>query len=632
MGPPSKPLLIWDGDCDFCRAWIARWQRVTGDRLDYAPYSEVASQFPEIPRERFERAVQLVEPDGTWSQGAEAVFRSLAHAPGNGWPLWLYRRLPGFAAASEWCYRRVARHRPLFARLTQWVWGPHVVPPGQTLTSWIFLRLLAVIYGIAFLSLGTQILGLAGSGGILPAHDYLEAVREHYGPIRYWFLPTLCWLNASDGFLLGLCAAGTLLSLLLAIGLAPVLCLAGLWAAYLSLTTVCRDFLWFQWDGLLLETGFLAMFLAPWRWWSRPGSDPAPPRVSSWLLRWLLFRLMFSSAVVKLASGDPTWRHLTALDYHYETQPLPPWTAWYAHQLSHGFQKASAMAMFAVEGVAPFFILAPRRIRFAAAGTMAALQAIIFLTGNYCFFNFLAIGLCVLLLDDGVWPWRWGRGAERATGVSSAAGARAAPLADRRADGGWPAAVLQPAAVALFLLSWVPVLEALHGPADWLGPVRSAYRYAAPLRTVNGYGLFAIMTTRRPEIILEGSQDGEHWLAYEFRYKPGDVMGKPRFVAPHQPRLDWQMWFAALGNFQGEPWFLMFCQRLMEGSAPVLALLARNPFPDAPPRFLRAWVYDYHFTDPSTRRATGAWWRREIRGLYCPVLTLEGGRLRAIPL
>src|SRR5262249_6259255 len=297
--------------------WVARWRRRTGDRLDVAPFQKVASDFPDIPIERFRRAVQLIEPDGRRSQGAEAVFRSLAYAPRGGAWLWCYARVPGFAPLSEGLYRFVADRRGLFTRLTEAMWGPHVVPPGEARTTWIFLRLLALVYVAAFGSLGVQIVGLAGDHGILSAREYLQGVPASVGPIRFWFLPTFYWLHMSDGVLLGLCVGGTALAVLLLVGAAPVLCLAGLWLSYLSLTTVVREFMWFQWDNLLLEAGFLALFVAPWRWWSRPGSDPPPSRVGRWLPRWLLFRLMFSSAAVKLSSGDPTWRDLTALTFHY---------------------------------------------------------------------------------------------------------------------------------------------------------------------------------------------------------------------------------------------------------------------------------------------------------------------------
>lgn len=617
MSPSARPLLLFDGDCGFCRQWIERWRRSTGDAVDYAPYQSEAARFPEIPRERLAEAVHLIEPGGRVTRGAEAVFRALAAGPRWSWLRTVYEEAPGFASASEACYRFVARHRPLLTRVTRWVWGPHVTPPGEAVTAWLFLRGLGIVYGIAFVSLWVQLAGLIGSQGILPARELLAGLRAQVGPERYWLAPTLAWLDSGDAALSALCASGAALGALLALGFAPRFCLVGLWALYLSLATVCRDFLWFQWDGLLLETGFLAIFLAPWRWWYRPSRDPPPPRAPLRLLRWLLFRLMFASAVVKLASGDPAWRHLTALEYHYETQPLPPWTAWYAAHLPAWFQRASAAGVFLVEGLVPFLILAPRRIRFAGAGGMALLQLFIVLTGNYAFFNGLSLLLCLLLLDDGVW--------RRAGTAGVQAPSERAPARI------WRTWVARPVLVALLLLSVVPVLDAFGARPTGPDPLEIAYKAALPLRLVNHYGLFAVMTTERPEIVLEGSDDGASWKEYGFRYKPGDLGRRPGFVAPHQPRLDWQMWFAALGGYRNSPWFFSFCQRLLEGSKPVLGLLGTNPFPRAPPRYLRAVVYEYHFTDAATRRATGAWWRREWKGLYCPVLMLTNGLLAPAP-
>ncbi len=617
MTLPSKPLLLYDGECRFCRAWIARWRHVIGERIDYAPYQEAAERLPEIPREEFARAVHLVEPGGRHSRGAEAVFRSLAYAPGHGWALWLYRFLPGAAPLSEACYAWVARHRPLWDRFTLAIWGPHLVPPGERRTAWVFLRVLGVVFLIAFLSLWTQVIGLVGREGILPAQEALQSVREHEGPIRYWLVPTLAWVNASDGALHAMCATGTALSLLLVLGIAPAASVFGCWALYLSLATIAREFCAFQWDALLLETGLLAIFLAPLRWWSRPGSDPPPSRLALWALRALLFRLVFSSAVVKLASGDPTWRNLTALQFHYETQCLPAWTAWYMDQLPAWFQRLSAAVMFAIEGLAPFLIVAPRRIRFAAAGAIVVLQTLIAATGNYGFFNLLTIALCLLLLDDGVWPWRWRAGRQDEAVVSL--------------SGRWPGWVVRPVLAALLLVSLVPMLEALRRPPGWMGPLPSLYRLIAPLRAVNHYGLFSVMTTRRPEIVLDGSADGSTWREIAFRWKPGDLRRRPGFVVPHQPRLDWQMWFAALSDYRSEEWFLAFCERILTGSHPVMDLMAESPFAGTPPQYLRARVYEYHFTDTATRRATGTWWRREPMGLYCPVMTLVEGRLSRAP-
>src|SRR5438552_7279458 len=268
------------------------------------------------------------------------------------------------------------------------------------LCRWLFLRLLGIVYLIALVSLCTQIDGLAGHNGILPVVDYLEAVRERIGAERYWRLPTFCWLGAGDGFLHFQCAAGTVLSLLLIVGIAPVPALVFLWAIYLSLSTVCRDFLSFQWDILLLETGFLAIFLAPRQWLANSSRESAPSVIVLWLCRWLLFRLMFMSGAVKLLSADRAWWDLSALTFHYETQPLPTWVGWYAHQLPVWFQKISVAIMFGIELAAPFLILCGRRPRQIACGAFALLMLLISLTGNYCFFNLLTVALCVLLLDD----------------------------------------------------------------------------------------------------------------------------------------------------------------------------------------------------------------------------------------
>ena len=478
-------------------------------------------------------------------------------------------------------------------------------------TRWFFLRLLGLIYLIAFVSLWTQISGLVGSHGILPAGPWLDALRAHLGRERYWLLPTACWWNASDAFLHLLCGAGTLASLLLIVDVAPVSMLACAWLAYLSLTNACQAFLSFQWDALLLETGFLAIFVAPLHLMPRRRPTSSPSTAIAWLFRWLLFRLMFSSGLVKLLSGDPTWSSLTALRFHYETQPLPPWTAWHMHQLPAWFHTASVLVMFLNELALPFLIFLPRRCRLVACAGFIGFQLLIVATGNYCFFNWLTIALCLWLVDDDVWPARW-----RAVLTAHAHHHRARPSRE------WPRAVATIVAGWLLLCSAAPLLGFFRRTG---APplVAKLYGWIEPWRLVNSYGLFAVMTTQRHEIIVEGSDDGQTWQAYAFTDKPGDLRQRPRFVAPHQPRLDWQMWFAALGSYRDNPWFLNFCGRLLEGSPPVLKLLAANPFPTHPPRYIRAVVYDYHFTDRATRRREGAWWRRERLGDYCPALSLR---------
>jgi predicted DCC family thiol-disulfide oxidoreductase YuxK len=617
--PPAKPLLVFDGDCNFCTLWVRRWQCKTGDIVDYLPSQDasILTQFPEIPHEQYSTSIQLIETDGTVYFGAKAVFRALAKNPGHRWWLNVYQKSTLFAGITERVYQLVAGHRTLFSRLTRWFWGRHVEPQACLLTRWLFLRALGIIYLVAFVSLWTQIDGLLGHSGILPTDQFIPAVKQQcdaggIGLERFHLLPTLCWINASDGFLHFQCAAGTVLAVLLILGIAPAPCLALLWLLYLSLVTVGRDFLAFQWDNLLLEAGFLAIFFAPLQWLPNLSREPPPSRAVLWLLRLLLFKLMFMSGCVKLLSGDPNWRNLTALTFHYQTQPLPTWTAWYANLLPLWFQKLSCAGMFAVELGAPFLIFAPRRLRFLGAGALAGLQTLILLTGNYTFFNWLALALCLLSLDDFVFqkilPGKFVGWFARKTMVPAR---------------GWPKWVTIPLAAVLIVVSLFEIAWMFGPPSRLWYPAAILDAQLAPFRTINSYGLFAVMTTKRDEIIVECSNDGTNWLPYEFKHKPGEVKRRPDFVAPFQPRLDWQMWFAALGRHQQNLWFENFCVRLLQGSPEVLALLEKNPFPGKPPRYIRARLYEYRFTDAAEHRSTGAWWKRELVGEYLPPISLQ---------
>ena len=603
MQPQSrKPLLVYDNACDFCRYWIAQWQHVTGDRVDYAPSQEVATQFPEIPLSAFENSVQLILQNGTVLSGAEAVLRAL----NNGSFLWCYYHLPGFMSMSEGIYRFIAQHRPFFSAVTRWLWGTHTERTTFCFSRWLFLRGLGCIYLIAFLSLWVQIHGLVGSNGILPAEQYLEAVRQQLGSVGYYFVPTLFWLNASDACLNFLCAGGVLLSFVLIAGFVPPFALVGLWTFYLSLVTVGQVFLSFQWDVLLLEAGFLAIFFAPLQIRDTLSRASQPSTAFLWLLRWLLFRLMFASGYVKLAS-DEVWRNLTALNFHYETQPLPTSLGWYAHQFPEWFQKASVIGMFAGEMVVPFLIFAPRRLRAAGCIGLVGLQMLIILTGNYCFFNLLTIALCLLLIDDVTW-----KGLLTKRFMPTIRFIEQPPRRYRRIG-------IAIVATLLLLLSGIRFAGQLFRDARF-----PDVAWIAPFRSVNTYGLFADMTESRPEIIVEGSNDRITWQTYQFRWKPGDLTAAPKWVAPHQPRLDWQMWFAALqGSYQRTPWFLNFMGALLQGKPKVLQLLADNPFPDTPPRYIRATLYDYRFTDLATKRSEGTWWHREWKSMYCPAISLR---------
>lgn len=612
----TRPVFVYDGQCGFCRCWVSRWRHSVGDRVDFSPFQEVAEQYPQIGREAFSKAAHLIEPDGRVSRGAEAVFRTFATAKRKRWLLWAYQRVPGVAKVAEAGYGFVARNRPLVSKIIHCSADPTDDPRGMNVTRWAFLRALGVIYLLAFGSLQAQLLGLIGSDGIVPAQELLKSIAAKVGDERFHLLPTLCWIDASDAFLQFLCVGGMVLSGLLILDVAPAVVLFLLWAFYLSLSNVGNVFLQFQWDALLLETGLLAIFLAPLYVIRRRGRvPPGPSWIAVWLLRWLLIRLMFLSGAVKLGSGDETWRNLTALTVHYETQPLSNWVAWHFHQLPLWFHKFSCGLMFTIELVCPFLILLGRWGRRVAFGGFVFLQLCIILTGNYGFFNFLTLALCILLLDDGFWPNRMRRWFGRNGLVR---------------EWRWPGWLMTPLGAVVIVLTLMPALRRLGVKVEWPTAATEAYRFVSPANSFNSYGLFAAMTHSRPEIVVEGSDDGSTWKAYEFRYKPGDPMRAPPFVAPHMPRLDWQMWFAALSNVNEEPWFVFFCKRLLEGSPSVLGLIETNPFPDRPPRYVRAMLYDYRFTDKATHAANGRWWRRELQGVYCPPLDLKFFRRRRL--
>ncbi len=626
----ANPLMMYDGDCGFCRRWIARWKAMTGDRIDYAPYQSTMASFPQLSREELSQAVHLVEPGGEVYYGAHAVFRALAQGAGKRWPLRLYRHVPGVAPVTELTYRFVASHRYGFSRITSWLWGAELGPPSFLLTRWLFIRLIGVIYLIAFVSLGVQILGLVGSDGILPAADFLERARHQLGDEATWRLPTLAWYRCTDDFLQLLCWGGAATSVLVILRIAPALMLLLCWVLYLSLYYVGQTFLSFQWDILLLETGLLAIFYAPWSIWPRLKMDRQPSRVIRWLIILLLFRLMFSSGIVKIlddSPSDPTWHNLTALTYHYATTCLPNTVSWYAHQLPIWFHKFSCVAMFVIEIGVPFLFFAPRRPRLIAFWVLVLFQVLIIATGNYNFFNLLTIVLCLPLVDD-AFLRRFQPGGRR-VGVDVQPQRRKVWLVQRLC-------ILAFALPILFLNVFQMRLTLREDRRSRAGsiaselprPLQELIRVSRRYHFVSGYGLFRSMTTRRPEIIIEGSNDQRNWKAYEFKWKPGDPKRRPLQVAPHQPRLDWQMWFAALGTYrQGRNrWFISLERRLLEGSSSVLALLEHNPFPDDPPRYIRAVLYDYHFSDWETRRSEGVWWTRERLRLYAPVLSLDSFR------
>ncbi|MGB5701404.1 MAG: lipase maturation factor family protein [Polyangiales bacterium] len=470
---------------------------------------------------------------------------------------------------------------------------------SYTISSWLFARALGVVLLLAFVSLGVQAEGLFGPRGVVPVEMFVEsATRAGHS---FWDHPSALWWSSSDRAITAVWVTGAIGALALMAGLVPKLALAVSWFAYLSFVSLGWPFMSFQWDTLLLEASFTAFFFTPWCVWDRPAAHHDPHPVARWALWWLLFRLVFRSAYVKLASGDPTWADMTALTFHYWTQPLPNPLAWYANLLPAWFQRLSCVLMFVVEFGAPILIWIPRTwARRTAAASIAMLMLLIALTGNYGFFNLLTVVLCIPLLDDDTFR-RW----FPARAEIEVRGERASKW--NAWPGVAPALVIAVTAAIFFAGTFG------DRPPGWLGPV---YRFG----TFNNYGLFALMTTERSEIELEGTLDGEAWTPYRFSYKPGALDRAPPWIAPHQPRLDWQMWFAALGDARRNPWLGNLMQRLLQGEPTVLRLMGSNPFEAQPPKQIRAVIYRYEPTTLAEREASGNWWKRDDRALYAPIL------------
>lgn len=463
----------------------------------------------------------------------------------------------------------------------------------QLLTSWLFLKLLALIYFAAFFSLVFQIEGLAGPHGILPYGERLEAEFSRIDALAWWRNPTLFWFNAGDAALQGAAIAGCLISGMLLFGRRPLLPLILLFILYLSLTHAGQMFLNFQWDTLLLESGFVAILIAR-----------GPNHLAIFLFHWLLFRLRFLSGISKLLSQDPSWSNLTALNTYFETQPLPHAGAWYAHQLPEWMlQGATGMVLFA-EIIVPFFIFLPRRFRLFAAAITILIQLLIITTSNHNWINLLTILLCLFLLDDRI--------------VAKLIPARLIPqnLTARREQQSLSQNLFGAAAAIVIMvasLSWM--FEMITG-RQTVQPLREVAMGVRSYGLGNVYHVFPTMQVERQELLIEGSYDGVEWQSYEFRYKPEALHERPEFIVPYQPRLDWMIWFVPSQRSDQLYWLDRFLQRLEENSPQVSALLANNPFADKPPRYIRVLAFRYHFTNAEQRAETGNWWSREFVGEF----------------
>ena len=464
------------------------------------------------------------------------------------------------------------------------------------LTSALFLRLLALIYFIAFYSLAIQVRGLIGEDGILPYALALERYQDLLGFDAFWIAPSLFWFIHDDFVLVAACVLGCIYASLLFFNIYARTSLLVMFVLYLSLAHAAQVFLNFQWDTLLLEAGFLAIFLA------------SPSKYIVWLYRWLIFRLRFLSGISKIISADPSWASLTAVVYYFEVQPLPNWVSWYAHQLPEWvLMSGSALTLF-IEIVIPFMMLMPRRYRFFAAWATIGIQLLIMLTSNHNWINLLTIALCLFLFDD--------------QAVSRIIPARLQSWLTGHSMATTSPGRMQVFSVALVALIIVPVsllqiFEQVSGNR-FQGMIGQYAKQVAAFHLVHPYHVFPTMPVKREELVISGSNDGEHWQEYIFKYKPGDPSRRPPVVIPHQPRLDWMMWFVPLHpDFM--LWFENFLDALLVNSPEVTALLETNPFPDAPPKIIKIDLYEYTFTDETTRNASGQWWSRKHLGTFPPL-------------
>jgi lipase maturation factor 1 len=512
--------------------------------------------------------------------------------------------------------------------LLHWLFGSRHGAPGRLLPRWLFLRALAAIYFSAFYSLLFQIKGLIGPQGILPANQYLAAVARTYPATKLRLAPTLYWISASSHALMVVTWIGLAASIAAFLNLWPRLSFFICFLSFLSFVSAAQDFSSYQSDGMLLEAGFIALFFVPRSLLPGLGANFPPSRASLFLLQWEWFRIYFESGMVKLLSGDRQWRTLSAMDEYYQNGPLPTWIGWYAQHLPHWFQVASAAGTLVMELGIVWMLFLPRRVRIICFFIVTPWEIGVIITANYTFLNYLVLSLGFLLLDDRslrlLLPARYRKSLHPLLASSpqeSFANESSANLTPRWPTGHADAIRLAIAAVMLTWIFYDTTAEMLLIPFRNLPLPTKPIALLEPFRIANQYGLFAVMTNGRYEIEFQGSNDGQNWAAYPFRNKPQALNEAPRIYAPYQPRFDWNLWFASLGDWRQNEIVPLTEERLLDNDADVLALFQSNPFPQAPPRYVRAVLWQYWFTSRGEKRAIGKWWKREYLGLYAPELT-----------
>lgn len=468
-------------------------------------------------------------------------------------------------------------------------------PESYSIAIQIFLRLLGLIYLFAYVPFLFQIRGLLGKEGILPLGEYLDLLRRRLGKRRFYYLPTLFWLGSSDFALFSLIWAGIVLGSLLLLGIWTPIVLLALYVVHLSLTSAGQEFLGFGWETLLLEITAAAFLM----------TATTPYNAFGWVtLNFILLRFHLQAGASKLLSGDATWRNFTAIAYHYLTQPLPNTLAWYFHKFPMWFHKLSIWITFYAELILPLAIFSPPLVRLFVAVQLIGLQITIWLTGNLSYLNHMTGALCVILIHN--------RFLEPLFGP-----AVAAPMADETSPMVWQG-VISALGIALLFFQVINLIHYFFPRPQF----RWLLNWVAPFHLAHPHQLFSMMTTKRYEVVVEGSADGKTWSEYLFYYKPGDVAWRPHRISPYQPRLDWQAWFLPFESFQNQGWFQQFLARLLQGSPPVLKLLKYNPFAEHPPTYIRVLLYDYEFTTKEERAQTGNWWKRTLVGTYAEPMRL----------
>ncbi len=594
---PQRSTLTYDSTCDFCVVTVNSWKHLTGSKVEYDPTLSHSS-----------RHISLTTQDGRVLHGAEAVFTILNYNSALKLPLWMYNHVPGFKQVSKAVYGLISkvRHSAL-SPITRLLSGAPIVESKYDKTHVIFLRLLGLVYLGAFSSIMMQAVGLYGEKGMLPLADFFTFVSTQLGVDKYLQAPTLFWFSTSNMFVMATAGLGAILAIVLVGGFFHPLLLLALFVLHLTHVVAGQVFMAFQWDSLLLEIGFLAIFFARYS------------RIAHALYTFLLFRLMFSSGLMKILLGDQSWRDMSALKYHFWTQPLPTPLAYYFAKLPDVILKGMTLGMFVTELIVPFFFFMPRRARTIAAYLTITLQLMLMLTGNYGFFNLLVIALCILLLDD--------------KHLSKLPKISVRTIWQPKT----PSKLTKSAYSVVFATLFC--LALLRMAVQFIRPIGNneffviTSNIVGSFQVVNPYALFATMTKNRPQLIFEHSQDNKNWTEYTYRHQPDKLTEAPTITGLHMPRFDWQLWFNALQARQivtlkgyqpvpqvVNPFTVQIARRLLDNEKSVLALFANRP--EKKPRYVRAVLYDYTFSN-SSEKSDGKWWSRKRLNVYLPPVTLD---------